>query len=336
VWPVGARPRAHTRNTMQVGDFYSGRRAVRENLRKLAVTALIGAGAMVATAPSADAATTVGANAKDAQAWGAQSCLGATLYVQAASVGVSYVIPSGGGVITSWSVHGFGTPAPLVLKTVRKSATDNYVIRGSSEAQTVAASGTSTFPARLSVAAGDEIALWVPAEYPTWTPCNYVTENAGDVQAYRGNSHPEPAIGDEYTTDNQGSGFRLNVSAQLEPDLDQDGYGDESQDACPADSLAQTAPCPDRVAPNTRITKAPKPKIMTTKKRAKVKLAFSSSEASTFSCTLDGETDPCSSPFEARVKKGKHHFRVAATDSAGNRDSSPATVEFKVKRKRGH
>ena len=138
-----------------------------ENLGKLAISALIGFGAMASTASSADAATTLGSTALTAQAQGAQTCFGATLFVQAASTGPSYVVPSGGGVITSWSVHGFGAPAQLILKTFRKTSPDNYLIKGSSE-ETVAASGTSTFPARLSVAAGDEIALWVSDK----APCN--------------------------------------------------------------------------------------------------------------------------------------------------------------------
>ena len=305
-----------------------------ENLSRLAVSALIGFSAMVSTASSADAATTVGSTALTGNAQGgAQTCFGATLFVQAASTGASYVVPSG-GVITSWSVYGFGAPAQLILKTVRESTTDNYLIKGSSEVRTVAASGTSTFPARLSVAAGDEIALWVPSPFPGKAPCNYVTGNAGDVQAFRGGSYPEPAIGDEFgPTSDHGSSFRLNVSAELEPDIDQDGYGDETQDGCPTGAAVQD-PCPDRTAPETTITKAPKSKIKTKKKRAKVRFVFSSSEASTFSCTLDGERKPCSSPFKARVKKGKHRFSVVATDSAGNVDGSPATDKFKVKRKR--
>ena len=290
---------------------------------------------MLSTASSADAATTLGSTALTGQAQGgSQTCYGATLYVQAASAGASYVVPNGGGVISSWSVYGFGAPAPLILKTVMESTTDNYLIKGSSQVQTVAPSGTSTFPARLSVAAGDEIALWVPSEFPAKAPCNYVTGNAGDVQAYRGGSFPEPAIGDQFgPTSDHGETFRLNVSAELELDVDRDGYGDETQDGCPSEAAVQ-GPCPDRSAPKTTITKAPKSKIKIRKKRAEVKFVFGSSEASTFSCTLDGRTKPCSSPLEAKVKKGKHRFSVVATDIAGNVDRTPATDEFKVRRKK--
>ena len=43
---------------------------------------------------------------------------------------------------------------------------------------------------------------------------------------------------------------------------------------------------------------------------------------------------PCSSPLKVKVKKGKHRFGVVATDLAGNLDRTPATDEFKVKRKK--
>jgi hypothetical protein len=65
-------------------------------------------------------------------------------------------------------------------------------------------------------------------------------------------------------------------------------------------------------------------------------LEFASSEAGgSFSCSLDGGAPvACSSPDSFKVKKGAHTFSVMATDAAGNADGSPATAEWKVKRKR--
>jgi hypothetical protein len=300
-----------------------------EILRRPALAALIALGAMATSAGEADAATRVGATALEAHAQGAQDCFGSTLFVQAASQGVSYVIPDGGGVLTSWSAHGFGQPAPLVLKIVRQSTPDNYLITGSSPTETVAASGSSTFPTRLPVAGGDGIALWVPATSLGKAPCNYVTGNAGDVQTSRAGSFPEPAVGEEFgPTSGDGSGLRLNVSAQLEPDADRDGYGDETQDQCPADAAAQMAPCPDRAAPETTITRA---RVNQRKRRAKFR--FSSSErGSRFECALDGRRfRRCDSPKSyGKLKPGKHRFRVAASDGAGNRDRTAAVKRFEL------
>jgi hypothetical protein len=99
-------------------------------------------------------------------------------------------------------------------------------------------------------------------------------------------------------------------------------------------------PCPegggeagDTSPPETTITKGPKNK---TKKKTAT-FEFSSTEpGSSFECILDGKTTfkACASPFIVKVKRGKHTFQVQATDQAGNVDDSPATDDWKVKKKK--
>ena len=61
---------------------------------------------------------------------------------------------------------------------------------------------------------------------------------------------------------------------------------------------------------------------------------FSANEpGSTFTCTLDGKQEACTSPFTTKVKTGKHEFSVTATDAGGNA-GTPATDSFKVKPKK--
>jgi len=89
---------------------------------------------------------------------------------------------------------------------------------------------------------------------------------------------------------------------------------------------------PDKTAPDTKIDKAPPKK--TKKKMAKVQ--FSSTEAgSTFQCKLDkGAFAPCSSPLTLKkLKVGRHTLQVVAVDAAGNTDATPATAQWKVKKK---
>jgi hypothetical protein len=126
------------------------------------------------------------------------------------------------------------------------------------------------------------------------------------------------------------AGNEVLVNADVEPDCDSDGLGDETQD-----------PSTDCEPPDTTITEGPKDKVKTKKKRARVSFAFVSSEpGSSFECSLDGGPfAPCTSPVTEKVKakpKAKpHEFGVRATDPAGNVDPTPATDEFKAKRKRG-
>ena len=88
----------------------------------------------------------------------------------------------------------------------------------------------------------------------------------------------------------------------------------------------------DTSPPDTTITKGPRPR---TKKKT-ASFEFSSTEpGSTLVCKLDdGPSEPCTSPHDVKVKKGRHHFEVRATDAAGNVDPTPATQDWKVKKKK--
>ncbi len=97
-----------------------------------------------------------------------------------------------------------------------------------------------------------------------------------------------------------------------------------------------TPPPPDTTPPDTTITKAP-PKSVKTKRRATVELQFSANEAASFACSVDGGSfSGCTSPAKFTLKPGKHTLAVVATDSAGNKDASPATAEVNVKKKKKH
>lgn len=65
-----------------------------------------------------------------------------------------------------------------------------------------------------------------------------------------------------------------------------------------------------------------------------VKLVFKSSEkGSKFQCSLDGKKfTKCKSPKTLKdLKKGKHSFRVRATDASGNLDETPAKRTFRIR-----
>ncbi|HYH61052.1 MAG TPA: beta-propeller fold lactonase family protein [Solirubrobacterales bacterium] len=94
----------------------------------------------------------------------------------------------------------------------------------------------------------------------------------------------------------------------------------------------------DTTPPETQITKGPKQKS----KSKKATFEFTGTDdvtapaALSFECSLDGEpVASCSSPatFD-KLKKGKHEFEVQARDQAGNTDASPASYDWKVKKKK--
>ncbi len=97
----------------------------------------------------------------------------------------------------------------------------------------------------------------------------------------------------------------------------------------PADPDWAVGVAPDRTPPQTTITKRPKPESS----KRRVRFRFRASEpGSSFRCRLDGrKARPCTSPrrYEG-LMDGRHRFRVAATDAAGNIDPSPARARFRV------
>lgn len=198
-----------------------------------------------------------------------------------------------------------------------------YTTVGSSSAETLTASSLNTFPTRITAQAGDGIGLII---FTGSHKCTIAaTGDPGDVANISGAANDTGTTA-TYNPPSPG-GTRANVSAVVEPDTDNDGFGDETQDGCPTDAITQGG-CP---VPDTTITKRPKDK---TKKKTATFGFTSSIPGSTFECKLDdGAFQPCSSPHTLKVGKGKHHFEVRAT-SKGETDGSPATDDWKVKKKK--
>jgi Ca2+-binding RTX toxin-like protein len=94
-------------------------------------------------------------------------------------------------------------------------------------------------------------------------------------------------------------------------------------------------PRPDRRAPQTRLAPAPPAVVQTHRKWRRVAFRFASDEqGSSFRCKLDRKPyRGCASPRAYRVKAGRHVFRVAAVDAAGNLDRTPALFKFRVRRR---
>jgi subtilisin-like proprotein convertase family protein len=88
---------------------------------------------------------------------------------------------------------------------------------------------------------------------------------------------------------------------------------------------------PDTIAPNTVINSGPG---ATTRAR-QARFVFAASEAGVaFQCRLDSKAwASCTSPRTyRRLSVGQHQVRVRATDAAGNRDASPATWQWRIRR----
>lgn len=91
----------------------------------------------------------------------------------------------------------------------------------------------------------------------------------------------------------------------------------------------------DTTAPVTKLKGKPKLKLKGRKRTARASFTFSSEAGATFACSLDsGAFATCSSPFTAKVRRGRHTLRVRATDGAGNVEATPASFSFRVVKRR--
>jgi hypothetical protein len=296
---------------------------------------LIGATATLVFANSADAAPkTIG------RATGTMNNTAAQTVFQKTLLSPEVAGAPTPGVITSWSYQApqLAQTGPIELKVARPAGNNNLRIiaesdRVPAEAQTPLSLFTQQV--RIPVQAGDLIGLYVPGGIANFG----VTGDPGETFVAKVDD-VDRGVGDitDYGAPIQGV---VDMSAQLEPDADADGFGDDTQDQCLGESgqengcAPQTVPPPvvDSTAPETAFTQQPAAKT----KQRRVSFAFSSSEdGSSFECGLDGQSFvACTSPLQtAKLKRGKHTFQVRATDAAGNVDGTPAVATFKVKKKR--
>jgi len=243
------------------------------------------------------------------------TCIGPITFLQSASPQSSYAVPSS-GVLTSWSYQASAAVSPIKFKLGNRVSGDSFQVDAESALVTPVADTLNTYPIRVTAAPGDVIGIYLEGV----AGCARTTPGYQDHYV-EGDVLPGPP---QVFTLDEGS-YQLDVSAQLEPDADADGYGDETQDECPAEASTQA----DCDPPETEITKGAPNKL----DRHKFKFKFSSSEAdSTFECKLDRRPfEHCSSPRKVkRLDEGRHKFKVRAVDAAGNVDSSPARDRFKV------
>ena len=235
-------------------------------------------------------------------------------FIQSSSPSGQHAAPFA-GILTSWSFQANPAPPQLKLKVARPVSANSFTIIGESPVEAPLPNALSTFPVGIPVQAGDVIGLYkvtsgAIAEFPT---------------AYTSRAFPGDVPPGATGTSSPGQG-RIDVSAILEPDCDNDGLGDETQDTDL--TLCDASP------PDTTIASGPKSK--TRKKSAT--FVFSGADARVvtgFECSLDGAAfASCTSPHAVKVKKGRHTFSVRAVDANGNRDGSPATFDWKVKKKK--
>lgn len=142
------------------------------------------------------------------------------------------------GVIVRWKISLIpGEFAlPHVLKVLRAAGPKQFQVMADSAPGTVVP-GANSFETRLPVQAGDLLGLYGITSPPGTLACGGVP--GAKVATLAGN----PPAGSTATTVEEVSEVGGGVSAVIEPDVDKDGFGDESQDKCPQSAATQVE-CP--------------------------------------------------------------------------------------------
>jgi hypothetical protein len=139
----------------------------------------------------------------------------------------AFTVPAGGGVITSMA-----TTAPAGGQISFKVVRGTTIIAASGLIPVVAS--TNRVAMHVPVTGGEFIGMWTGN-------ANCAVSSSGNIAGTAAAS--DPPAGTTLTGVTTSSSATLAVEATLEPDADHDGFGDESEDSCPADAAIHSGSC---------------------------------------------------------------------------------------------
>jgi hypothetical protein len=218
-------------------------------MRKLfLVGSFVAAAALIAmNPPPTGAAVTIG------QTFTPNSTCGGDTFFQQASLTQQYSAPSP-GVITTWAFQADAAPPPLKFKVGRPVGGNDYTIVAESAGVNPTPDILNTYLTRISVQAGDQIGFFAGLG-----ACADQDALAGNMITFF-NADLSPGVTATFAQEDE---RLIDVSAILEPDADNDGFGDETQDKCVGTAGAFNG-CPNALTLGKVKQKGTKPKVKVT------------------------------------------------------------------------
>lgn len=131
-------------------------------------------------------------------------------------------------------------PVPQLIKVLRPAGGDSYTVVNQTTVQSV--QGLTVADTRMPVQAGDKLGNHGPDFTFEGSPVEGFTFYCGAASGALGAATGDVGVG-QTTSFSPATEARTPLAAVIEPDVDSDGYGDETQDKCPQ-SAALQIPCP--------------------------------------------------------------------------------------------
>jgi hypothetical protein len=224
------------------------------------------------------------------------------------------------GVITGWSHQGASEPRPGAVAQLKVGRPRGSELRavGESASEPVNSGALNSFLTRVPLRAGDVIGLSTDDG-----ACARLASPGTYESAYT-----EFGVGPPYLAGGETGQAQINVSAVLEPDVDLDCLGDETQDAVVVEHLEPLPDC-DLDPPQTKWIH--KPPRRTAKQEFSVQYR-STDPDSIFECRLDkAYWYVCGVGGEIiEEDRGVHLLQIRAVDEAANADLTQIHAGFRV------
>jgi hypothetical protein len=247
------------------------------------------------------------------------------------------------GVITKWKFNlvseAVGVTFPQTLKVLRQTAPLNVQVLGESTGNVTG--GSNSFDTRIPVQAGDRLALFAATE--TYLLYCAVPGPENRLGAFEGAA----SVGSSASFKEVEAEARIPAAAVIEPDADNDGYGDETQDKCPQSAATQSA-CPVVALSASAVAKKGLVTVLiTSNPQAPVTVAGTVKLGKGKSATLNGGTQVVApgaiakfnllfpKALKAKLKQlsRKQSLTLNLTATAPNVVGSPTATSLKVKLK---
>ncbi len=233
----------------------------RRVLKRLALTGFLAALSLAAIASPASASVTIGQLAPSLPS--SETSADTDRAQPSVTAGNSYVVPAIAGIttwtLTSWSHNAAADVGQeLTMKVFRKVADPlTYTVVGHDGPRPLTPSIVNTFRTSLPVKSGD--VLGNNSKSPVDNGSYFTAPGDSPISI-----NPGLADGQSGIFALEAVEARLNISAVLEPDCDQDGLGDETQDT---NLSACVAPAPAAPAPKKKCKKKHKHSAESAKKK---------------------------------------------------------------------